>query len=676
MSVLSHPAKTLLDRIANLTAEPSFSNFLGSLEFAANNPVNVKPLSEWWQAHAEDINSENPIAEFAQFFKKIEILSANREAERYVGGQPRNDAEARKARMVSSMSKHPPHLVETAFDLAEEAAALDKMTEVTAQGEMSKYWWFHLAWDFHTVLPQIFPDHDPGAVVGSYLRDLFPESDSSYWRRATISIHADSEPHKLLKSVCGWVVSHGNSKLDSLFDFLLNPQSPSRWSSDDEHFDCVSCDCHAIFELVCLLRGLPLSCLPSISKLPFSVAAKPDGPPHITVPILKALAVSWYGLSDALYELRIGEHWPNFFKAYKKLRKDELGGKSPLSIKDAWYLKFVVQETSHNEYALASNADYIKDLVVDPTILLAELHVVDEALTLRCSDGYIREIDWVLDDYLDLVLALRQEDLHELANAFLAFLIFALSVLHEGELTNAGPLLMDASESMRLPGGSMIRRAIEFASAFAGKKRSALEARKLASFLNVPAVSDDYRLDPQIAEHISAVKEPSKSNVENNLRQQLTEERWLKLDQSSRESLVRAEIQRQRCLSYDIDWGTVAVAYFKAIEHELNLRFSSIYCELNKRDANQHVNIGGVLLMLKKWHEQPEPFRSRIQSMSQLHRNKPLIKQLIDTLQKYRNTGAHPNSFPEDILHDLYKLLFVKGLLAELIDALPPVARF
>ena len=111
--------------------------------------------------------------------------------------------------------------------------------------------------------------------------------------------------------------------------------------------------------------------------------------------------------------------------------------------------------------------------------------------------------------------------------------------------------------------------------------------------------------------------------------------------------------------------------YCKPFEHEIRQRFEDIYKIYAKVKPKKRSDIGAIINMLVKFKKLPPGAQKKIVATgTTLHNMRKLLERINHVMIDYRNPGAHPNEYPEDVLSRLFNILFEEGVLLAFIDAL------
>lgn len=122
------------------------------------------------------------------------------------------------------------------------------------------------------------------------------------------------------------------------------------------------------------------------------------------------------------------------------------------------------------------------------------------------------------------------------------------------------------------------------------------------------------------------------------------------------------------------DWSFPSNLWFKAIEHELVLRYGPLCREAGdcSKGQDKDVSIGNVVYFLSKASKNDEE-RSRILHRSNVPPVPDTVRKNLNRLcAKYRNPGAHPKPFDQGLLSELRWELFGEGALRDILECLAP----
>lgn len=125
------------------------------------------------------------------------------------------------------------------------------------------------------------------------------------------------------------------------------------------------------------------------------------------------------------------------------------------------------------------------------------------------------------------------------------------------------------------------------------------------------------------------------------------------------------------------DWSFPASLYFKAIEHELILRYASSCREADdcSKGEEKDVSFGQVVFFLRQ-ASQGNPQRSAILTRSNLTPAPNAVLKHLDRFRdKYRNPSAHPKPFDQALLSALRWELFGERVLRDILEWLAPAGN-
>lgn len=658
-----HPIRGVQECISALNRTMAFADFLNCFADGLQNGHGETVISQWWVENHDQLKTDNPEVEFALFLKRVQITG---HVDTFVAKMQEDDKRSPDARKLS----------DRLGEVLAMAAAHESEQRSKAQGELSRYWAFKPAWPFHAILPQLFPESDPAVLIASNLRAIFSSLQPSIAEENTaatnnISVIHGSHSHQLMIEIARWISLRTSAVVGELFKYVLKDECATTWNTATADFLKVTTSrSHALFELVMgawqwnsvgprLTKGEEL-----IILLDLPLSREPDiaGPPHLTPHNLHILSCDhavevlhgqgWEGC-QAIAKRR----WSSFLSRYTEFRRKELDGQSLVDIETADSLRFG-QESNW----------FLGEIETDFTIQLAECWN-DYGALLPEWDSDPVDPESRAEKYLSLVHQARQEEHFELANALLAFFLFSQSLVHRGRLGSNAGIYTAIKEGMALPGSSMLRRGVDISAQIAEENKNPIVAIKLRQFVSagsLPAISDEARLLGEIAVH------PSFANAEYWLVNRLSEKRWSALTDLSREALKNAQLEFVTFLGQRQNWGTVAVEYCKPFEHEIRQCYEKSYRNwcAEKKDAAQ-VDAVAIIKMLIKYKTLPSSIQAMIDATgATLHNKRKLLERIEHLMVDYRNVGAHPNEFPEDILHNLHRKLFDEETLSRFIDCI------
>lgn len=651
--------------ISALNETLAFTDFLSCFARVLQNGCEETAISQWWTENREQLKSDNPEIEFALFLERVEVIDrAHTPVAKIHEDEMRNP----KARELS----------EQFAKVLEMADAHEAEQRSKAQGELSKYWAFKPAWQFHAILPQLFPEGDPAVLIASNLRAIFPSlhpsmGDEYVAVTNNIRVTHGGHSHQLMIEIAQWISLRTSTVVGKLFKYVLEDESATIWNSAAADFlKAATSHSHALFKLVMdswelnpagprLTKGEEL-----IFLLDLPLSREPDiaGPPHLTPHNLHILSCDHaidvlYGQGQEDCQVVAKRSWSSFLKRYTEFRHRELDGRSPADIETADSLR-VGQESN----------SFLGEIETDFTIQLAECWN-DYGALLPDWDNELVDPESRAEKYLSLVHQARQEGYFELANALLAFFLFSQSLVHRGKLGSDAGIYTAIKEGMALPGSSMLLRSVDVSAQIAEENKNPLVVMKLRQFVSVstfPAIDDETRLLGEIIVH------PSAANVERWLINRLTEKRWNVLAGLSRDALKNALSDFVMFLGKRKNWGSVAVEYCKPFEHEIRQRYEKSYRTWNveEKDA-KHSDAVAIIKMLIKYKSLPSSSQAMIAAIgATLHNERKLLERIEHLMVNYRNLGAHPNEFPEEVLRKLHRKLFDEETLSKFIDCIGP----
>jgi hypothetical protein len=292
----------------------------------------------------------------------------------------------------------------------------------------------------------------------------------------------------------------------------------------------------------------------------------------------------------------------------------------------------------------------------------------EERFARARSENLILAFDAAIDEGWD-----------EFATASLTFYLFTQPILFDGELhADWHRLSKILRASNKLPGAERIGEAAALAVEImrAKGKGDGLDALCLAGWAE--ETTEDLAIDPAAFDAALTFKQ-----IVNGLIEQIGKEAWLKLSLHGKKQLQNAEslwssVHMQ--LGHGTgDFGVVATAYVKVFEGEMVDRmrpvtstpaFVAYYRQTYKKEPDQHLGLGAVLHLLKKFERLPVDLQDLIRVTNiRVQENKGLVNELLKAID-FRNKGAHAGPFSEKQFLELRELIFRDQLLKRFVDLL------
>lgn len=248
--------------------------------------------------------------------------------------------------------------------------------------------------------------------------------------------------------------------------------------------------------------------------------------------------------------------------------------------------------------------------------------------------------------YIEIIDSALAEGYDELANAYLAFGIFSQAMT--GFSVAGWPkrrLAALIARSTRAPGGDMVRKAIEIASASPVREEFRATHAWLASHVK--------------AQYVGEVSiRPvgwTRSEIEEKLKNDLGAECWLWLFPKTKNYLIDAEVTYSRCHidlgTGIVDYGGVTSVYCKALESELVERYKPLFATEEYRSYKNANNLkspetlGTVVELISRHDRLPTDLQDLVRSQGLLAHEDPEIVRWLRFCKDVRNKAAHPSQF-------------------------------
>lgn len=205
----------------------------------------------------------------------------------------------------------------------------------------------------------------------------------------------------------------------------------------------------------------------------------------------------------------------------------------------------------------------------------------------------------------------------------------------------------------------------------------------LSERLAAQAASESPTKEDRVLHVLEGTTRVGSKEVELRLVEHVGKHNWGKLTEESKNWLIEADINwsdfnfRRREDYVRTDWSFPASLYFKAIEHELVLRYAPSCREADDCSKGQEkdVSFGQVVHFLRQ-ATKGDPQRSAILKRSNLTPVPNAVLKHLDRFRdKYRNPSAHPKPFDQALLSALRWELFGERVLREILEWLAPAGN-
>lgn len=711
--IIDHPQALYNKHLAKFGSSADLADFSLAFETALAHKLDVDPILKQWERTKSKISLESKV----HLYRLLAKLTAD--------NSPLIRKENPERKIVTDL-KQPQLDMDTQRKAEESKKLVEKFIKLTDESEKfrkklikTEYYYFTPAHELRFRLDKPLEKHkDPGLIIANYLRALYPEKTVAdvgldYYPAGTLGImHDDYIP--LLQSIRTWLQTHTElpEQEQDLISFLfegewkqgfaafisamfLAPQplfcaAMNLWVSDRVGitYEANDRDENLLF-LFLYLTSLEVHDLPKNKQQ--EILSKLGDPSMYELffidrrhnisklpPQYHPAIFSYIANDDPTFgEKGIPNDILKFF-TFSGTRYFRTKGIAPYTIEDAFTI-----------YSAFELIDYLEEEEdknrLNLIVRLAQCaHPLDAPINLLKSGLVPYPTELRQKEYLSLYKLARVECLPELATAFLSFYFISNAVLHEGDVGTWNDIYPAIVESLDATSSELIQDALSYASVIANKyNKNYISIRIDACLKEYPSVEKSISQHPSL-HRMEAFAAYTPDAAHSFLVQKFGVENLNKLTERTRQIWIAAHIKIGR-LSHDIifdttsEWGNNAAELIKPIENELKERLGDIYSDpayRNYRSREGRNNpgtptFGSLLQLLGEYDRLPESLRSRMESTSSLHKNRPLMTRLRKINSDYRNPGVHVDVFPVNKLHALIGELYSEGdLYRDFLNAL------
>ncbi len=249
--------------------------------------------------------------------------------------------------------------------------------------------------------------------------------------------------------------------------------------------------------------------------------------------------------------------------------------------------------------------------------------------------------------FLRLVDAAQEAGFTELANALLAFGVYAQALMG---YASAGwsRRRLDAIllQSRDAPGANIVRKAISIAASVRPRSDYALHQVWLSSYV---IGSSAHSIQPRPLGQ-------SRREIERNCREQISEECWIWLCPETKNQLIDAELIYSRChmdigVGGFINFGGLAVNYCKALEAELMFLFQDVFKSKDFADYRKIKKLSGkptfgnAVYLIENFHAIPRALQIQMEESHLAALDESGLVEWLLFFKDARNDSAHPGDF-------------------------------
>lgn len=652
--------------VSECSAGDSFREFLTNIEVSFQQHAHIDQQMVTWEKERESL-SDNAFEEFSRLLFKIQ-----RNDKKTVVTLRRATFDEDKIAAVS----------EALVSLRETYSEIE---EALIRDFSQKYSWFRPSWSIAEILSAAFPPElDPGVVIAEYSRLFFADVEPE---ELGGNIAVETEGMKFLEVVgeaCIDVSKLSPEIKKVCKEALAAIVAPATTSMSDQF--------SRKFKL--LLQTPPHFFLAWAREWWLDFDNDENYAPQLDPEILKLLF-----RHCGLWSDNSGQRKAVITRSllldllYKACEEDGLPYDVELQHVLRQFFRYVCDVRRRCRFGLSSlGVDVSERLVKDLYFADYDLEIVDFPMYLASgSEPYgpldvhdivdsanIQGMDLAERDWMILFDKAIAEGFPELTNALLSVYVLNMAYFSEGALRPSQRLSDTILKGLQMPGSTMLKKSIELIIGWVeGNKGPArqLVQRYLKQFL------------PEKASlHVLPSRTPKRDEektVERFLSEQLGENRWMKLAESSRNFFISAETTWKKCaveFGFGIkDWSGFVNPFCKAIENELAVALKGVYLsplfldDFKKRTGSEFgkPTMGKLVTALLKYESYPEDIRALIDGCcTALPSNKPLLYRL-KKLTDMRNQASHKDEFNMTRFSEFKMILFDQRTIHEFIDALP-----
>ena len=205
--------------------------------------------------------------------------------------------------------------------------------------EKSDYYMLKAAWAYKDLLSGVFGKYDPGAIIGGYLREIFPVIKYPLYFQTDEKIDKSSQKWLLLVDISSWLVTSCNSPYLRIYNYILRV---GKWEGTTQEFiDQITSGTHSLFKTSLISWDFNQDNKPAITednnepaqllKLPLSSGETDEENPHLTPYLLEVLLLGDNTLNLIAEDIDL-ETWENFVSHVKEYRQKHPDAVSPISI--------------------------------------------------------------------------------------------------------------------------------------------------------------------------------------------------------------------------------------------------------------------------------------------------------------------------------------------------------
>lgn len=651
------------------STEDAFRDFLASLEASFQQHTHIDKQMVTWEKVRGNLPG-NALEEFSCLLFKV-----HRVEEKTVVTLMRPNSDVAKKTATS----------EAVSFFMESMEAYCEIEKALIRDFSPKYGWFRPTWSIAEVLLAAFPPElDPGIVIADYTRLFFADVEPEE-RGGNIAIGTEdmkfletvgeacinisklsSQIKKVCKEALAAMVAPATTSMSDQFPrkFHLLLQTPPKfflaWARewwlnfdhDENHAPQLEPDTLKLLFQHCGLWGDNSGQRKAV----------------ITGSLLQDLLWKANEEGGLPYNDELQHVIRQFFLYVSNFRRGHRFGLSPLGVDVS---ELLVKELYFADYDLE---------IVDFPIYLAsasepygalDMHGVLESTNNQRMD--LAERNWMILFYKAIA-----EGFPELANALFSICLLNMAYFSGGALRPSQWLTDAIVNGLQMPGSTRLKKSIELIIGWVeGNKDPArqLIQRYLKQFL--PEIASFHVLPSRTR------KRDEEKTVERFLSEQLGENRWMKLAESSRHFFISAETTWRKCaveFGFGIkDWSGFVNPFCKAIENELVGALKGVYLsplfldDFKRRTSSEFgkPTMGKLVTALLKYESYPEDIRAVIDGCcATLPPNKPLLYRL-KKLMDMRNQASHKDEFNMARFSEFKMILFDQRTIHEFIDALP-----